>query len=336
MADLTRDGRVALTAHENGTVEVWDAATGHRLGKPSGPPNTFLWTARLTPDGQTVLIGAGRDQDGELIFWDRAAGRPARPPLAHESKIVRMAISSDGKMILTATRTGKIRLFDATGNQPRYTVEQPGNITGLHFSPDDRLFVTCSQNGNLVCTWEVSTGKRLRTMTHPDRPTGGSVSPDGRLCLTGCYDGLARLWQLDTGELLGPPRVQAGSVSGCCFHPDGKSYLTGTREQTLQRWDIALGKPLGPALKLDDEINNIVIASNSRVLIQQLTLPTAYLYQTPAPVAGDPARIKLAIEVATSRERDATDTTRPLSPADWLSRRQELQRSGGDPFAPAP
>jgi WD40 repeat protein len=69
--------------------------------------------------------------------------------------------------------------------------------------------------------------------------------PDGRV-LTGCEDHKARLWDVATGKLLGPPLAHQGSVQAVAFSPDGRTLLTGSHDQTARLWDAATAKPLGP------------------------------------------------------------------------------------------
>src|SRR5262249_44742751 len=143
--DLSPDGRFALTGYRNGRVDIWDAARGSLLGKPLQHPNQQLGSALWCSDGRTVVTVTETPGKGaELHFWDRVAGQETRSTMAHEAMVRVIAVSSDAQLLLTGTQGGTIRLFEAGGARLRYTLEKQGRIDYLHFSPDDRLFVSCS------------------------------------------------------------------------------------------------------------------------------------------------------------------------------------------------
>jgi WD40 repeat protein/serine/threonine protein kinase len=74
-----------------------------------------------------------------------------------------------------------------------------------------------------------------------------SFSSDGKTALTASLDQTAQLWDLATGQPIGPPLRHQGPVLCAALSPDGKTALTGsTREDTTARfWDLATGQPIG-------------------------------------------------------------------------------------------
>jgi WD40 repeat protein/tetratricopeptide (TPR) repeat protein len=81
-----------------------------------------------------------------------------------------------------------------------------------------------------------------------------AVSPDGRRAVTGSDDGTARLWDLSTGEPVGPPLKCSGTVLAVAFSPDGQRVATagGTLGFTgeVRVWDAATGTAVGRPLPL--------------------------------------------------------------------------------------
>ena len=85
--------------------------------------------------------------------------------MAIDSEIYSLAVSPDGRSLLTGTRSGKIQSWDAGTLRLRYSREQPSLIASLEFSPDSTTFV--SAKDGVVQVWEASTGQPLRTLPHP-------------------------------------------------------------------------------------------------------------------------------------------------------------------------
>src|ERR1700727_1582680 len=69
------------------------------------------------------------------------------------------------------------------------------------FSPDGALLAVCSQQHAEIA--EARSGRVLRLIRgHANSVTDAAFSPDGKVLLTGSFDGTARTWEVATGRPL--------------------------------------------------------------------------------------------------------------------------------------
>ncbi len=82
------------------------------------------------------------------------------------------------------------------------TLDDPGQIMGIVFSPDGRVVVTRANDG-AARTWDPKTGELLTVMLgHGGAVNGAFFSEDGRWIATTADDGLTRVWDSATGGLV--------------------------------------------------------------------------------------------------------------------------------------
>jgi WD40 repeat protein len=113
-------------------------------------------------------------------------------------------------------------------------------VTSIAFSPDGRLLVSAGTN-ELANVWDVATGKRIRSLSHPFAVDGVSFNGDGRLLLTRARD--VRVWDVADGRLVSL-LDQRGDINVARFSPDGSQVLTGGRDDLAVIWNTQTGEPV--------------------------------------------------------------------------------------------
>jgi WD40 repeat protein len=80
--------------------------------------------------------------------------------------------------------------------------------------------------GKRVLVWDAASGKVLQTLEHENAVTAIDFSPDGAFVLTTSGDKRARVWRVETGQVVARTVAHPTALVGGSFNPSGKLFVT--------------------------------------------------------------------------------------------------------------
>ena len=232
------DGTTLASGHRDGTLRLWDVATG-TLQQTLIGPTSWVESVAFSPDGTTLASGGGSG-DGTVRLWDVATGTVQHTLTEHTDRVYSVAFSPDGRTLASGSWDNTIRLWDvATGTRQHTLTAHTGDVFSVAFSPDGRTLA--SRSWVSILLWDVTTGETRHTLTgYTARVVSVAFSADGRtLASQGLWEGTIRLWDVATGTLK-QTLTHPGTVSSV-FSPDGRTLASGSSNATVRLWDVATG-----------------------------------------------------------------------------------------------
>ncbi len=241
-ASFSPDGRRIVTASDDTTARVWDAASGTEIAllKAHEQPVT---SASFSPDGRRIVT-TSYDQTARV--WDAEGGAEIALLKAHEGVVLNASFSPDGRRIVTASRDNTARVWDTeSGKKIALLKGHEQTVNGASFSPDGRRIVTASRD-KTARVWDAANGKEIALLKgHRDSVNGASFSPDGRRIVTTSYDdNTARLWDAESGTEIALLKGHEDWASGASFSPDGRWIVTASGGNTARVWDVTRSKAI--------------------------------------------------------------------------------------------
>ncbi|HUC56924.1 MAG TPA: serine/threonine-protein kinase [Streptosporangiaceae bacterium] len=230
------------TAGPNGTVYLWNPATGKETGTVSLPDLNPVNALAFSPDGHTLAIA---DSAGSVYLWNVAGqSQPVELSPVSGSKIESVAFNAAGTTVAAGDASGDIRLWNVAAKNMTSEFSDPGSsgVNALAFSPDGSQLVSGDYNGD-ADIFQVATSTEVRTLTVP----GGAVlavgfSPDGQTLATGSYNGSTYLWNVADGNQDGAPLTDPNpgpAVESLAFSPDGSLLATGDVSGYTYLWRLS-------------------------------------------------------------------------------------------------
>ncbi len=114
-ASFSPDGARIVTASDDNTARVWDAATGESLAELTGHTDGVT-SASFSPDGARIVTAS----DYTARVWDAATGETLAELTGHTGLVYSASFSPDGARIVTGSWDSTARVWDAVPYRIRF------------------------------------------------------------------------------------------------------------------------------------------------------------------------------------------------------------------------
>ncbi len=235
-----------------------------RLGTLRLRHQSMTASAVFTRDGKTAIVGDG---DGNIVYWDVAAGKEVRRLPKLPGVIHALAITHDGKT-LAAGVWGKVLLWEVDAGKLISQIEvKNDSIMQLLFTPDAKTLAIRYQ-GDVFHLLDVAGDTKLRELKgHSGRVSSMDLSPDGKTLASGSWqDPNVRLWDIATGKEKLHFTTGGRDVLSVAFSPDGKRLAAISNLAGFAFFDPTSGKQLQKVKEYYGGVSQIAYAPDGKIL----------------------------------------------------------------------
>jgi len=243
---FSRDGKRLASASKDGTVKVWDVASGNEPLTFKGH-TTWVTSIAFSPDGKRI---ASTSLDRTAKVWDAMTGEVFLTFKGHERAPCSICFSPDGTRLASAAQDQTVKVWDsASGEEILNLKGHTKQVSSVCFSSDGKHVASGSWD-ETVKVWDTTTGQETLTVSREilalkgRRPWIMSVcySPDGRRLATASADPIVNVWDAMTAQKLLTLKGHTGTVSSVCYSPDGKRLASASWDLTVKVWDAVTGR----------------------------------------------------------------------------------------------
>lgn len=199
----------------------------------------------------------------------------------HEETVYAVALSPDGKLLLTGSFDRSVRLWDvATGKEIRTYAGHQNQVLCVTFAPDGLTFAT-SGSDNTAKIWDVPQRAPLRETILADAVTSAAISADGKLHAAAGKDGTIKVWNTADAKQSFDLKGHAGAVTAVAFSPNNQLLVSVGLDQTLRCWDPAKGQPIATVGAHSAAVTGLAIAANGSAAYTSSADGTIRAWQLP-------------------------------------------------------
>ncbi|KAL1806857.1 hypothetical protein ACET3Z_029925 [Daucus carota] len=232
------DDSQLLTCGTDETVRRWDVGSGkclHVYEKPGAGLISCGWLA----DGDGIASGMS---DKSICLWN-LEGNIVECWKGHRTEnISDMAVTSDGKIIISICRGSTLLLFNRESRCERI-IEEEDRITSFSLSKDNKFLLVNIVNQE-IHLWRITGDPKVVSKFKGHKRTRFLVRScfggfEQAFIASGSEDSQVYIWHRGTGELLAKLPGHSGTVNCVSWHPMNPHILASASDDcTIRIWGL--------------------------------------------------------------------------------------------------
>lgn len=188
------DGEHFATGDFDGNVVIRrfsDAVTVAQWKAPKGSVEMLTFS----PDGKDCFFSSNGDYAARA---DAMTGKIDVLYAGHTDNVYDIALSADGKTVVSSTANGLVFVHDANTGELRHEISHPGQVAAVHWIGETDRFVSVAGDSR-ICLWDATTGELVAEAKSPSSLYSVDVDKEAKTIVTGGRGDL-QFWDAGTLE----------------------------------------------------------------------------------------------------------------------------------------
>lgn len=159
----------------------------------------------------------------------------------HTKSISALAVTKDGKKLLSGSLDGTLRLWDVEAQQETQSIElSSGGILCCAIAVNGQSALAGTLNGNLYLV-DLNSGLELQSFVGHSEPVGYcAFLSETEMASAGCWDRSVFVWKIEGPSIA--RKIFVKQPIGCCaFAVDTQQVVTGGENGSISYWDLKAG-----------------------------------------------------------------------------------------------
>lgn len=295
---FSHNDRFIASASLDGSIRVWTRTGACYITIAARPGSSISFS----PDDS--LIACGTSWDGSINLWNINTGHCDLSFTGHTDPVTDVAISSDNKWLVSASRDKSLKVWDFTnartsGGKTSKVDDTSNSIHLSMFSNDKKWLATTSRLDRTLKLWHRITGECVQDFQQtPDEHWlsstrtkvidkvklkqwrgRDSLSPspslavqsmvfshDDRFIATGLDDGYVRIWDVGKGKCIRTLKSGEGYITSLDFSHDGQRLVASSLSGGMTIWSLATGEVLSSLEKRSDPFCYVAFSQDDKYI----------------------------------------------------------------------
>ncbi|KAF5547693.1 vegetatible incompatibility het-e-1 [Fusarium mexicanum] len=258
---VSPDNQLVASGGDDGTVKIWDIATGLCRNILDGHDEN-IHSITFLPDGQS-LVSASKT----IKVWDTKTGLCRQKLEGHDKHVESLSSSPDGQYLASGSLDRTIKIWSLkTWQCLKILNDHSGKVTSVAFSSNNQYLVSGSAD-KTVKIWGVKLFSCLQTLVaHDDGVQSVALSPDSNRLASLSSHGI-QIWDAATASGLPILKIPSSSGTTIAFSAAGRCLALGTMEHGIKIFDAENGTMLQTLKDFDGSVTSVAFTADGHHLM---------------------------------------------------------------------
>ncbi len=244
---ISPDGETLVSGSSDETIRLWNLSE-RKLRRTIPIPSHGVYSVVMTSDDKIISGGS----DGKIWVSNLNTDPNTEQCVSiiqSQEKILALAITSNGKRLISGGEEGTIRQLDmSTFKELSRTSLGKIKILSVAISPRKLVFASGSggsgSSDNTIKLWDMASGEMKSPLLNLTDYSGGvyavAFTSSGQTIIGGSKDKTIKLWDANDGKLIRPPLKKHSSAVLClAISSDSRTIVSGSNDGRVKIWKFS-------------------------------------------------------------------------------------------------